>query len=144
MFNKHIFKTFFYVKKQKNKTPDYPAKMAAVNIPEKKASARDKNERHLASRARIFSKRQNQSNSQKKISRNRIITYNSMKTIGPKKKLIKLQPKEMVLESENKIVPELRISGLWLKSNGFNEGEHVEITYGYEYMVIYPLKNKAS
>ncbi|MCP4482243.1 MAG: type I toxin-antitoxin system SymE family toxin [bacterium] len=62
--------------------------------------------------------------------------------IKPKKKILKLQPKEIVLVNKNKIVPELRLSGIWLQSNGFYEGQQVEVTFGYEYIVIYPYKNE--
>ena len=59
----------------------------------------------------------------------------------PKKKILKLQPKEIGLVNKNKTVPELKLSGIWLQSNGFHEGEQVEITYGHEYIVIYPYKS---
>ncbi len=58
--------------------------------------------------------------------------------IGPYKKIQKLNSKEEGLET----VPKLNLSGKWLKTSGFKEGEKVEITYGYEYIVIYPYKNE--
>ncbi len=61
--------------------------------------------------------------------------------IGPKKKIQKLQSKELNQET-TKTIPELRLSGIWLQSNGFYEGQKVEITFGYEYIVIYPYKNE--
>ncbi|MCP4481602.1 MAG: type I toxin-antitoxin system SymE family toxin [bacterium] len=57
----------------------------------------------------------------------------------------KLSPKKKILEvsstSEMKNpIPELRLKGEWLQSNGFYEKMQVEIIYGFEYIVIYPYK----
>ena len=39
------------------------------------------------------------------------------------------------------IVPELKFRGIWLRNNGFEAGHYVEVTYGKEYIVVYPYKN---
>ncbi len=62
--------------------------------------------------------------------------------LSPKKKILKLQSvTDMNYKSS---VPELRLKGRWLQSNGFYEEMHVEVTYGFEYIVIYPSKKIAS
>lgn len=63
--------------------------------------------------------------------------------IGPKKKILKLQPLVEERKDREIIVPELRLKGIWLQSNGFYEGQQVEITFGYEYIVIFPYKKEA-
>jgi len=45
-----------------------------------------------------------------------------------KSKTIKLQAKYRALSWGQKIVPELRINGVWLEQSGFRAGEQVEIT----------------
>ena len=62
--------------------------------------------------------------------------------LSPKKKILKLQ--SITGDNYKEPVPELRLKGKWLKSKGFYEGMHVEITYGYEYIVIYPHIKEAS
>jgi len=57
--------------------------------------------------------------------------------VGPYKKILKLETIEKNLEE----IPELKLSGSWLRKSGFNTEEQVEIIYGYEYIVIYPYKS---
>lgn len=49
---------------------------------------------------------------------------------------IKLQPKFRALAFGQKIVPELKISGVWLLENGFKAGERVEITISEKQLII--------
>ena len=54
-------------------------------------------------------------------------------------KEIKLQPKHRTLASGYKIVPELKISGIWLEEQGFYAGQTVEITMTENQLIIKPL-----
>ena len=58
-----------------------------------------------------------------------------------KHKQIKLQPKHRALSYGQKIVPELKISGVWLEQLGFKAGESVSITTREELLIIQPLGN---
>lgn len=49
---------------------------------------------------------------------------------------IKLQPKFRTLASSQKIVPELKISGVWLEEQGFYAGQTVEITIAEKQLII--------
>ena len=51
---------------------------------------------------------------------------------------IKLQPKHCQLAHSNKIVPELKISGEWLKDLGFEAGQTVTITTNNRELIIKP------
>ncbi len=51
-------------------------------------------------------------------------------------KTIKLQPKFRSLASSQKIVPELKISGMWLSQHGFEAGGKVEITVAEKQLII--------
>jgi len=55
-------------------------------------------------------------------------------------KQVKLQPKYRALSYGQKIVPELKISGVWLEQLGFKAGESVSITVREELLIIQPLK----
>ncbi len=57
--------------------------------------------------------------------------------MGPCKKILKLKPTVKDGNQE----PELKLYGSWLRKNGFETGKEVEITYGREYIVIYPKTN---
>ncbi len=57
--------------------------------------------------------------------------------MGPYKKILKIKPKAKDVHEE----PELKLYGSWLRKNGFETGKEVEITYGREYIVIYPKTN---
>jgi hypothetical protein len=52
---------------------------------------------------------------------------------------IKLQPKTRALSWGQKIVPELRINGVWLEQTGFKAGGQVEITVSQNELIIKPL-----
>ena len=56
-------------------------------------------------------------------------------------KKVKLQPKHRQLAYSKKIVPELKISGMWLEEIGFKAGETVIITVREELLIIQPFKN---
>ena len=56
-------------------------------------------------------------------------------------KKVKLQPKLRQLAYSEKIVPELKISGVWLEEIGFKAGDIVNITIREELLIIQPLKN---
>ncbi|ELR68586.1 hypothetical protein C900_00234 [Fulvivirga imtechensis AK7] len=45
-----------------------------------------------------------------------------------KHKQIKLQPRHRALSYGQKIVPELKLSGVWLEKSGFKAGEMVNVT----------------
>ena len=62
----------------------------------------------------------------------------AIKLIKPKNKLIKLQAKLENRAYKPITVPELKISGKWLKENGFSENKCVEIIYGEKYLLILP------
>lgn len=49
---------------------------------------------------------------------------------------VKLQPKFRSLATSQKIVPELKISGLWLSEHGFEAGCKVEITVANKELII--------
>lgn len=51
-------------------------------------------------------------------------------------KAVKLQPKFRSLASGWKIVPELKISGIWLEAQGFYAGQTVEITMTENQLII--------
>jgi hypothetical protein len=51
-------------------------------------------------------------------------------------KAVKLQPKFRTLASSQKIVPELKISGIWLEEQGFYAGQTVEITIADKQLII--------
>jgi len=55
---------------------------------------------------------------------------------------VKLQPKLRQLAYSEKIVPELKISGVWLEEIGFKAGDTVNITVREELLIIQPFKNK--
>jgi hypothetical protein len=57
-------------------------------------------------------------------------------------KTIKLQPKLRQLADSTKIVPELKISGVWLEKIGFKAGATVHITVKEKQLIIGPEKNK--
>jgi toxic protein SymE len=56
-------------------------------------------------------------------------------------KKVKLQPKLRQLAYSEKIVPELKISGVWLEEIGFKAGDMVNITVREELLIIQPLKD---
>ena len=53
-------------------------------------------------------------------------------------KSVKLQPKFRALARSQKIVPELKISGVWLEEQGFYAGQLVEITIQNKELTIKP------
>jgi hypothetical protein len=57
-------------------------------------------------------------------------------------KKVKLQPKLRQLAYSEKIVPELKISGVWLEEIGFKAGDTVNITVREELLIIQPLKDR--
>ena len=57
---------------------------------------------------------------------------------------IKLQPKTRALTRSQKIVPELRINGVWLQRSGFAAGQTVEITVRENQLIIKPAYTQAS
>ena len=56
-------------------------------------------------------------------------------------KQVKLQPKHRALSYGQKIVPELKISGVWLERHGFKAGEQVEIIVSQNELIIKPLSS---
>ena len=64
--------------------------------------------------------------------------------IGPKKKVVKIYPKYVKNFEGEYIIPELKISGKWLAQNGFFPDHYIEITYGKDYLVIYPYVREVS
>ncbi len=57
----------------------------------------------------------------------------------PNKKIVKLQPKHRELARRKiRIVPELRVNGIWLAEHGFTAGCKVEITVRHNELVIIP------
>ena len=54
-------------------------------------------------------------------------------------KQVKLQPKHRALSYGQKIVPELRINGVWLEQHGFKAGGQVAITVSQNELIIKPL-----
>jgi hypothetical protein len=57
-------------------------------------------------------------------------------------KTIKLQPKLRQLANSTKIVPELKISGVWLEKIGFKAGATVDITAREKQLIIEPGKSE--
>jgi hypothetical protein len=57
-------------------------------------------------------------------------------------KTIKLQPKLRQLADCTKIVPELKISGVWLEKIGFKAGATVHITVKEKQLIIEPGKSE--
>jgi hypothetical protein len=55
-------------------------------------------------------------------------------------KQVKLQPKHRKLTWEDKIVPELKISGVWLEAAGFRAGEKVNIAIRENQLIITAIK----
>ena len=51
-------------------------------------------------------------------------------------KKVKLQPKHRALAYSQKIVPELKVSGVWLEEAGFRAGEKVNITISDQQLII--------
>ena len=56
-------------------------------------------------------------------------------------KKVKLQPKYRQLAYRVKIVPELKISGVWLEALGFEAGQMVSITTRKQKLIIKPESN---
>lgn len=54
-------------------------------------------------------------------------------------KQVKLQPKHRALVYSEKIVPELKVSGVWLEEAGFKAGVQVSITIEQNQLTIKPL-----
>jgi toxic protein SymE len=52
---------------------------------------------------------------------------------------VKLQSKHRELSHASKIVPELRINGIWLEQAGFKAGATVQIITGTNELIIKPL-----
>lgn len=52
---------------------------------------------------------------------------------------LKLQPKLQSLSFRTKVVPELKLCGLWLKEQGFCAGQMVEVVVRYGELVIRPV-----
>jgi len=57
-----------------------------------------------------------------------------------KTKQVKLQPRYRELAYSRKIVPELKVSGVWLEAAGFKAGEKVNITVSEEQLIITAIK----
>lgn len=55
-------------------------------------------------------------------------------------KQVKLQPKHRALSYGQKIVPELKISGVWLQQLGFKAGDSVSITTRDRLLIIEPIE----
>lgn len=55
-------------------------------------------------------------------------------------KQVKLQPKHRKLTWKDKIVPELKVSGVWLEAAGFKAGETVNITVSEQQLIITAIK----
>lgn len=54
---------------------------------------------------------------------------------------VKLHPHYRTLTYHNKVVPQLKISGVWLEQVGFRADEHVIITVEHEKLTIQPAGN---
>lgn len=54
---------------------------------------------------------------------------------------LKIQPKYRLLATSyrDRIVPELRLSGVWLERSGFRVGEQVQVTIKDQEIIIKPL-----
>ncbi len=57
-----------------------------------------------------------------------------------KTKRVKLQPRYRSLAYRQKIVPELKLSGVWLEELGFKPGSEVSITIREELLIITAIK----
>lgn len=57
---------------------------------------------------------------------------------GKKSKQVKLQPKVRHLSYSQKVVPELKLSGVWLEKLGFKAGSKVKITAVSGQLIIEP------
>lgn len=57
-----------------------------------------------------------------------------------KTKKVKLQPKYRSLAYGQKVVPELKLSGVWLEELGFKPGAEVSITSREELLIITAIK----
>lgn len=55
-------------------------------------------------------------------------------------KQVKLQPKYRELAYSRKVVPELKVSGVWLEAAGFRAGEKVNITIREQQLIITTIK----
>lgn len=55
-------------------------------------------------------------------------------------KQVKLQPKHRSLAYSHKVVPELKLSGVWLEAAGFRAGEKVNIAITENQLIITTLK----
>lgn len=64
---------------------------------------------------------------------------NRKKVFMAKSKRIKLQPELRKLAYSEKMVPVLRLSGIWLEQSGFKIGEQVQITIRDQEIIIKPL-----
>jgi hypothetical protein len=53
---------------------------------------------------------------------------------------VKLQPKYRQLANNVRIVPELKISGIWLEEMGFKAGQTVSITTSNQKLIIKPVE----
>jgi toxic protein SymE len=60
---------------------------------------------------------------------------------GKKPRQVKLQPRYRELVYGQKIVPELKLSGVWLGDLGFKAGDQVRITTREKLLIIEPLKD---
>lgn len=58
-----------------------------------------------------------------------------------KPKKVKLQPKHRALVYGQKVVPSLKISGVWLEELGFKAGAMVSITTRKQLLIIEPVSN---
>jgi toxic protein SymE len=58
---------------------------------------------------------------------------------------LKIYPKHRSLATSDygRIVPELRLCGVWLEESGFKVGEQVQITVKDQQLIIEPLKTEA-
>ncbi len=63
--------------------------------------------------------------------------YTNKKVHNKRTKLTK------VTRKGNKIAPQLRISGIWLKENGFKVNEIIEILVREDLLIIQPLKSES-
>ncbi len=57
-----------------------------------------------------------------------------------KTKQVKLQPKYRELAYSRKVVPELKVSGIWLEAAGFKAGEKVNIAIQENQLIITAIK----
>ena len=59
--------------------------------------------------------------------------------MNKKTRQVKLQPRNRRLKWSSKIVPELRIGGVWLSAAGFKAGDEVVILISTNELIIKPL-----